>query len=94
MITITAKITQPVENIEDFADSQGYFESVIDPNDDTKTIPNPESRVDYVKRLFLERSVGWFSAAAEKAIREAKTTEMNTLIDTKRDEIKSTITIN
>lgn len=91
--TITATITYPTADIDAFADANGYFEQIPDPSDESQTIANPESRVDFVKRLFLDRSVDWFTRSAETQIREQKRIEIEQAIEFKRDEIKNQITI-
>lgn len=93
-VTITATITQPVENIEAFADAIGYFEVVEDPNDPNQTIPNPESKQDFVKRVFLEHSVTWFTKVGVTAIQQAKMDEAESEAEAYRQTIRDTITIN
>lgn len=94
METITASITLPTENINAFADSQGYFEFIIDPHNPETPVANPESRIDYVKRLFLERSLAWFTQSAENQIRNLKNQEAQELVDQAKDALKQAITIN
>lgn len=92
--TITATITYPTADIEAFADANGYFEVIQDQNDPAITTPNPESREDFVKRLFLEHSLEWFLKNTVAAIRKQKNIEIDAAIQTKKDELAQFITIN
>lgn len=94
METITASITLPTENINAFADALGYFEFVINPEDETQQLPNPETRLEFVKRLFLEHSLDWFMQVTEGQIRTAKGLEANGLVASAREQLKQAITFN
>ena len=93
LTTITAQITLPKETIENFADANGYFEFIEDPEDSSKTVPNPDSRVDFIKKSFLERSLGWFISETGRQIRNAKNAEVQELVDQKREELRQGIII-
>lgn len=91
--TITATMTMPLADIEAFADAKGYMEQIEDPNDNTQMIPNPVSRVDFVKNLFVEHALDWFVGMSEHAIRVAKQTEADAAVKVKKDELHAAITI-
>ena len=93
-ITITAQITYPKAEIEAFADMNGYFEVIQDQTDPSITTPNPESREDFVKRLFLEQSLEWFLKGAIATIRKEKNAETDAAIQAKKNELAQFITIN
>lgn len=95
LITLTATITYPLEQIEKFADNRGYqtvianpaYESKFDPettthtdNGEPQTLPNPQTRTDFVKEWFKTQAVDMFAVDfkrdAEAQAREiAKTIE-------------------
>jgi len=93
METITASITMPLENFEAYANSKGYQDFVYDPEDDTKTIPNTETRMEYAKRMFIEYAVADFVKVAENAIRVEKNKETQALVETKKDELRAAIAV-
>jgi len=75
LITLTATITYPTEQIEKFADNRGYQTVIANPDATTSvdtetgvittigepTIPNPETRIDFVKRWFKDQAVTMFA---------------------------------
>lgn len=93
METITASITQPRENIEAFADENGYMSKVEDPNDFTKLIDNPEDRITFVMNLFKQHALKLFIASAENRITRAKQDEAKTEIAAHKEALAATITI-
>lgn len=81
--TITASITYPIADIETFADRRGYQEVIPNPDyvfdQDTMqgvgepTIPNPQTRIEFVKEWFKKEAVKLFAQDIEKAAeREAR----------------------
>ena len=74
LITLTATITYPVTEIEKFSDNRGYQTVIANPDVTTSvdtetgvittigelTIPNPETRIDFVKRWFKDQAVALF----------------------------------
>lgn len=124
--TITASITYPKVEIDNFADNLGYQTMVVNPDyvppvgsptipDPTwegnagdapevanphyvepvgePTIANPETREDFVKRLFKEMAVKWFTQFAERDITRMKSQEAAAAIDQVKNTVKSAINI-
>lgn len=57
------------------------------------TISNPETREDYVKRLFKDMVVSWFTQFAERNISQAKAAEARETVETLKEQIRASITI-
>lgn len=106
MITITKTITQPIEAIEAFADNFGYQTVIANPafavvmdevsgepvsNGEPQTIPNPQTKLEYVSERFDDMATKWFSQFAERTARQdAESTVMATVAATEA-AIRSTI---
>lgn len=97
-ITLTASITYPLAEIERFANNRGYQEQVANPayevtlnedgstsdNGESPTVPNPQTRVEFVKAWYKTQAVEMFAVdykkgaeaearkAAEAAAKQAK----------------------
>ena len=57
------------------------------------TMPNPESREDFVKRLFKAHSVAWFTQFIERDIARQKEAEKQAAIGEAKSQIEAAITI-
>lgn len=74
-ITLTASITYPLAEIEKFANNRGYQEVVANPayvvttnedgtitdNGEPRTIPNTQTRIEFVKEWYKKQAVEMFS---------------------------------
>lgn len=107
METITASIVYPLSDIEDFADRRGYFSEVPNPafeesmqpdgsmtdNGEPRTIPNPQSRLDFIKELFVDVAVDWFGQDIETTTKREALEVAKTNAEAAKASIKSAITI-
>lgn len=90
--TISVSFTYPTTEIERIADAMGYSEYVHDPNDDTQTIENPESRVEFFTRMQKTQLIENMITVDQHAIRTQKRLEADALIADKRALIDKAIT--
>jgi hypothetical protein len=76
LITINASLTYPLSELEKFADNRGYQSVIANPdyvatfdletgkqtdNGLPQTLPNPETRTEFVKRWFKDQAVTLFA---------------------------------
>lgn len=107
--TITATLTYPTANMEEFAVLLGYQEMVANPDYvpavldadlnevapavGEPTIPNPESKVDFAKRKFKEHSVAYFTQFAERDAEKAAKVAAQEQIATLKASVESALVI-
>lgn len=99
---ITKSIEQPIEVIEEFADNlgyqsvihnPGYFPAVGDtPAVGTPTLPNPETKLEFVSRKFDENATAFFGQFAEREARRASESTIAATVDATKAAIAATIT--
>lgn len=107
-ITLTASITYPVADIEAFADARGYqsvvtnpaFSSTIDPdtmeettNGEERTIPNPQTRIDFVKAWFKDQAVELFAQDLKRTAEKEARVIAEQVAAEKKAQIAAAITI-
>lgn len=91
--TITATIHYPTASIEAFAERRGYMEQVEDENNPGVFIPNPETKIDFVQRMFRKHSLQWLSQDIESAVRAQKEPEIKAAVDVEKSKIDAAINI-
>lgn len=105
--TITASITYPTAEIEAFADNLGYQPHIPNPaysssvdenmvetdNGEPRTIDNPEEKEDFVKRLFKDEAVKWFTQFAERTATTQAKAAAEAQLQTVKEQVKAAITI-
>lgn len=91
--TISASFTYPTADVNAFADVLGYQEFVFPDGGFDNPIPNPESRVDFVKRKFVEHTVDWMTARSVQELRNQRNSETEALITQHKETIKGLITV-
>ena len=78
-------------DLDSFANANGYMDSVYDPKDDTKTITNQETRVNFVKRTLVEDAVSRLAEQEENTIRVAKNKETFDLVEAKKKDLRTSV---
>ena len=81
-LTITIPDVQLKRVLDGVAWDNNYQATVADPKDNTKTIPNTETKAQFVKRMLVERLKGMVKGGEQKQADEnAKATLNQTELD-------------
>ena len=105
--TITASITYSTAEIEAFADRLGYQTVIANPdykasmgedgvltdNGESPTLDNPETRLEFVKRMFKALAVTYFTQFAERDAEAAAKTQKEQTVAVVKQAVEQAISI-